>query len=196
MPSIFQRFARWLLGKSAPRALAGTQWFGPKAIDAYRRRRPPTAAELLNELKNTAWTCASINAAVCASFPPRLYVATRHGQPTPKCLTKTLLGPVERRLREAPHLALHTRGIDQIQEVTDHPLLTLLQQVNPVHNAFDLWELTTLYQEVHGASYWYLELDPALGIPRAIWILPGQNVTLRREPGSQRLVDFYVYRTG
>jgi HK97 family phage portal protein len=61
---------------------------------------------------------------------------------------------------------------------------------------FDLWELTTLYQEVHGSAYWYLDLDPALGIPRGVWILPSQNVTLRREPNSPRLVDSYLYRTG
>ena len=46
----------------------------------------------------------------------------------------------------------------------DHPLLTLLAQVNPIHNSFDLWELTTLYQEVHGSAYWFIERD-VLGIP-------------------------------
>ena len=33
-----------------------------------------------------------------------------------------------------------------------------------MHNSFDLWELTTLYQEVHGSAYWYVSLGP-LGIP-------------------------------
>ena len=68
-----------------PAVLAGTQWSGTSLLDAYRRNRNPTPNELLAELKNTAWTCASINAAVCASFPPRLYVITDHGQPQPKC---------------------------------------------------------------------------------------------------------------
>jgi HK97 family phage portal protein len=36
----------------------------------------------------------------------------------------------------------------------------------------------------------------ALGVPREIWILPAQNVTPRRDPGSSRLVDAYEYRTG
>jgi hypothetical protein len=57
--------------------------------------------------------------------------------------------------------------VDRIEEVTDHPLLTLLAHVNPVHNAFDLWELTTLYQEVQGCAYWYFDRGP-LGIPDAI----------------------------
>src|SRR5438045_23093 len=74
-----------------------------------------------------------------------------------------------------------------------HPLLTLLDQVNPIHNRFDLWELTTLYQEVHGSAYWYLPVG-TLGIPEEIWILPAQNVTPRREPGSPNVVDFYEYK--
>src|SRR5205823_5546898 len=125
----------------------------------------------------------------------RLFVATRRGQAAPKCLTKALARTEERRLREAPHLALHTRGVERLEEVTEHPLLTLLQQVNPVHNAFDLWELTTLYQEVHGAAYWYFDVGP-LGTPRAVWVLPAQNVTPSRGPDSPNLVDCYLYRTG
>src|ERR671933_628540 len=75
-----------------------------------------------------------------------------------------------------PHLA----KAQKLEEVLDHPLLTLLRQVNPVHNAFDLWELTQLYLEVHGRAFWYLALDPVLHVPREIWVLPAQNVTPRR----------------
>ena len=189
------RLSNWLRPKSMPAVLAGSQWSGTSFIDAYRRNRNPTPNEILAELKNTAWTCASINAAVCASFPPKLYVTTRPDQPRPKCLTKSLPAAAERRLRSAPHLSARTKSAEHIEEVTDHPLLDLLVQVNPVMNAFDLWELTTLYQEVHGAAYWLLDLGP-LGAPQRIWILPSQNVTPRREPDSPNLVDFYLYRTG
>src|SRR2546421_505986 len=77
-----------------------------------------------------------------------------------------------------------------VAEVTEHPLLTLLEQVNPVHNSFDLWELTTLYQETFGSAYWLLDLDP-LGVPRSVWPLPSQNVTPARAPESPNLVDAY-----
>jgi HK97 family phage portal protein len=189
------RLAGWLRPKNLPPALTGAQWSGTSFVDAYRRNRNPTPNELLAELKNTAWACASINAAVCASFPPRLFVTTRTGEPRPRCLTRALPRRTDRTLRACPHLQPRTKGADRIEEVTDHPLLTLLAQVNPVHNAFDLWELTTLYQEVHGGAYWYLDRGP-LGTPQAIWILPSQNVTPRREPDSRNLVDYYLYRTG
>jgi HK97 family phage portal protein len=164
-------------------------------VDAYKRNRIPTPNELMAELKNTAWACASINAAVCASNPPMLFVATSAGQAEPKCLTKALTKRQEHALRSNKRLPVKWRKALHLREVLDHPLLTLLDQVNPVHNSFDLWELTTLYQEVHGSAYWYLDIGP-VGIPQAIWILPTQNVTPKRAPDSRNIVDYYSYRTG
>jgi HK97 family phage portal protein len=60
----------------------------------------------------------------------------------------------------------------------------------------DLWDMTTLYQEVLGQAYWYVELDEVLHVPQAIWILPAQNVTPRRDPHSPNLVDYYEYKSG
>jgi HK97 family phage portal protein len=179
---------------AAPPALAGGQWAGAPFADSYRRTRAPNATELAEQLKNTAWTCASINASVCATFPPRLYVATEADQPAPKCRTKALARAAETRLRSAALPPRFTKA-HQIREVTDHPLLALLAQVNPVHNAFDLWELTDLSLEVHGKAFWKLDFD-ALGTPEAVWPLPAQNVTPRRHPDSPNLIDSFEYRTG
>jgi HK97 family phage portal protein len=194
MKPLWQRLVRWLLGKSVPPALTGNQWYGPSAIDSYRRQRAPTASELQAELKNTAWTCASINAAVCASFPPRLFVTTGTSDARPRCHTRALAPETLAWVRSAPHLAGHTHKAAIIEEVLDHPLLTLFKSVNGVHNSFDLWELTELYLEVHGSAYWLLDLERALGVPANIWILPSQNVTPRRRPDSPNLIDVYEYR--
>jgi hypothetical protein len=188
LANALETLVRLLRPKAVPSALRGGQWTGTSFTDAYKRERQPTPNELLAELKNTAWACASINAAVCASHPPLLYVATHDGQPEPKCLTKALAAPAEHALRANPRLAVKVRHAPRLAQVLDHPLLSLLQQVNPVHNSFDLWELTTLYQEVHGCAYWYLDIGP-LGVPTAIWVLPAQNVTPVRLPDSPNLVD-------
>jgi HK97 family phage portal protein len=195
LAATLENLSRWLRPKAVPAALRGRQWTGTSYVDAYRRERQPSPNELLAELKNTAWACASINAAVCASHPPQLFVATQVGQAAPKCLTKALLAKDEHVLRADPRLAGKFRHAARIEQVLDHPLLTLLQRVNPVHNSFDLWELTTLYQEVHGSAYWYLDIGP-LGIPEAIWVLPAQNVTPLHRPDSPHLVDSYRYRSG
>src|SRR5438445_3738052 len=182
--------------KSAPAALTGNQWSGTSFIDSFKRERSPTANELMAELKNTAFTCATMNAAVCAARPPKLFVATNpKTQMQARCFTKPIDARTEKRLRGSPILPPHITNASGLEEVLTHPLLTLLRQVNPVHNSFDLWELTTLYQEVHGCAYWYLDIGP-LGIPQAIWILPSQNVTPERAKDSPRPVDFYQYRAG
>lgn len=71
---LFLRLGRWLRAKSAPASLTGNQWTGTSYVDSFKRNRNPTPNELMAELKATAWTCATINAAVCASYAPRLYV--------------------------------------------------------------------------------------------------------------------------
>jgi HK97 family phage portal protein len=195
LANTLDRTARWLRRKNNPASLAGSQWSGTGFVDAYKRNRNPTPNEILAELKNTAYTCASINAAVCAAFPPRLYVATHKDQPRPKCLTKALDRKAEERVRARPGLPARIKSARQIEEVLEHPLLSLLRQVNPVHNSFDLWELTTFYQEALGSAYWLLNFDP-LGVPVEIWILPAQNVRPKRDPNSPRLVDYYEYQVG
>ena len=99
------------------------------------------------------------------------------------------------RLKATPQLAGRIKSAQQIQEVLDHPLLTLLDTVNPIHNSFDLFELTQVYLEVHGKAFWFLNRN-ALGVPDEIWILPTQNVTPRQRPNSGNIVDFYEYRNG
>lgn len=192
---LLHRFALWLARKTHPAALAGSQWGGPSFTDAYRRNRNPTPTELLAELKSTAWTCASLNASVCAAYPPRLFLATDAGQPSSRWRTRSLEPRAEQRLRSLPHLPASAAKAARLEEVLDHPLLTLLARVNPQMNAFDLWELTTLYQEVQGSAYWALAFGP-FGVPEEIWVLPSQNVTPKREPDSRNLVDYYSYRSG
>lgn len=190
--------------KSAPSVLTGNQWSGTSFIDSYKRERQPSPNELMAELKNTAFTCATMNAAVCASYPPKLYVATDpRTQAEARCFRTSISPKVEQQIRSKRSLPSHITGAARLEQVLVHPLLDLLRSVNPVHNSFDLWELTTLYQEIHGCAYWYVHLG-ALGVPEEIWILPAQNVTPKRAPGvrgqlggeSGRIVDFYEYRIG
>jgi HK97 family phage portal protein len=194
MRSLLKRLAGWLVRKTAPAAVRFSGSDRPGFVDAFRRLRNPSAFDLLGELKNTAYACATLNAGVCASFPPRLYVSTRPGQAAARCQTRALSAGERRGLADRPELAPLLRSAERVEEVVDHPLLTLLRAVNPTHNAHDLWELTTLYQEVHGSAYWQLGFGP-LGVPDAIWVLPAQHVRAVRAENSTELVDWYEVRT-
>src|SRR5262245_29103876 len=103
LASALTRLAGWLAPAALrPRHLAGWQPLPGRAV-------APGPADLLAELKSTAWTCASLNASACASFPPRLYVVTRPGQSAPRCLTRSLDGHERTRLRGLAHLSGQTR---------------------------------------------------------------------------------------
>lgn len=190
MKQLLHRLARWLARKTAPAPVRLTGGAVSPFIDAYQRLRNPSSLELMGELKNTAYACANLNAAVCASYPPRLYVRTRPGDAEPRCLSRAVVAGERKSLLQRAGLT----GAERIEEVLDHPLRTLLRAVNPTHNAHDLWELTTLYQEVQGSAYWLLSFD-ALGTPNAVWVLPSQHVRPVRDEGSRALVDAYEVRT-
>ena len=185
--------ARWFRTRALPPGVIGASP-GPTFLDNFRQHRTPTPEELIAQLKNTAWTCASINASACASFPPRLYVTTSPRQPAARCLRRSLPACEELKLKSSAHLARYTTAAAHIEEVVEHPLLDLLRKINDVHNAWDLWELTTLYQETVGSAYWLLVFD-GLGRPCEIWPLPAQHVRPCRERNSSRIVDYYEYRT-
>ena len=130
-------------------------------------------ADCLAELTHTAYACAAINAAVCASYPPRLFARGRAARK----LRARALGAEERR-----RLAMAPGG--EVREVMEHPLLDLLEEVNAEQDPQELWELTTLHQETVGSAYWSLEFGGD-GLPRAIWTLPAHRVrAVRRDDGA------------
>jgi hypothetical protein len=148
LANTFHRLGNWLQPKAVPQAPTEQQWSGTQYVDAYKRNRQPTPNELKAELKNTAWACISLNSAVCANHPPQHCVLTDTGDARAKCKTKALTAKAEDKLRRARNLPPRITKAATIEQVIEHPLNTLLANCNPVHNAFDLWELTTLYQEV------------------------------------------------
>ncbi len=125
MIGLLRRLAAWLAPAPPPPL---------SSVTAPPLSRPPTPADLLAELRDTAWTCATINAATCAAHPPRLFAVTRPGQAPPRAATRALAHLDARRLaRSGGPGDISPPG--RVEEVTDHPLLTLLRQVNPTHNA-------------------------------------------------------------
>lgn len=176
--NLVKRLKRWWQRSATSHDDAG---WAPMSM--ARRPRQPSPYELLAELKSTAWACATINASVCASLPPRLYVTIEQDRPRPRCLTRAVDARTERGLAAARN---PRRRECRIEEVVDHPFLDLLR--------FDLLEITQLALEVHGCAYWLLDVDPMGGEVRGLWPLPTHLVTPRREPNSPRIVDAFEYR--
>ena len=70
MRSFFHRLARWLARKTAPATVRDGSPERPSFVDAYRRLRTPSGHDLLAELKNTAYACATLNATLSYGVPP------------------------------------------------------------------------------------------------------------------------------
>ncbi len=143
-------------------ALFGTPRGGTKTL---------SEVEAIKTFRNFVFTCAGRNGASVASVPLRLYakgsVSTRD-----KAFYKSRSVPHAQHkhmLKQRPAL-----GDEVIVELTNHPVLDVLRLANPRTVGFALRELTTIYQELTGNAYWYLEPhgDAARGAqPKAIWNL-------------------------
>jgi len=141
------------------------------------------------------YVCASKNAVSSASIPLRLYV----GKPTSNSIkshpTKKITKRKEAFLRDNPTLSSlpQVRKAAEIEEIVDHPLITLMRNVNNFMNYFSLFELTNLYQELCGNAYWYI-IEDRLGVPREIWPMPPQNVRIL--PDKAKFIKGYRFQNG
>jgi len=129
------------------------------------------------------YIASMLNAKSCASVPLRLYVSKSEKGKAMKWVGTTEAVPT----RAVSRARLKEFGADkslqrwmtkavEVEEVTEHPFLDLMQSVNPFSNLSDLMELTTLFMDLTGSAYWYL-IKNNLAVPSQIWIIPANYVT-------------------
>lgn len=80
-----------------------------------------------------------------------------------------------------------------LDEVTDHPLLTLLETVNPFMSGCDLIEATLTYEELSGNAYWLLDMFVG-GKPTEVYPLNPHKVKII--PSTKEYVAGYKYSIG
>lgn len=155
--------------------------------DVWKTRRASTPANLIRAYKEQVFTCANINAQAVASASYHLYTVGKTGTNTKSVSQEQL-----RFLKDCKFLAPMFQGSNLV-EITNHPLLDLLRSVNDAIDGFELFELTDLYQEMIGVSYWYI--PPNTKFPEQIWILPSHQVMPVQDPTTGKIVR-YEYNIG
>jgi HK97 family phage portal protein len=165
----------------------------PAYVDQWRVVPQPTPYELVNNFKGLIYVCASLNASTLAAVPLKLYVTTSKGQASPKCATKRISAKTAKNLVTKGWASNRVSKAMEIDEVTDYPILTLLEQVNVELDGYNLMEFTALYQEMTGVAYWWLEPDGMGGVSN-IWILQSQDITIQRDAAGN--VVAYIYGPG
>lgn len=61
---------------------------------------------------------------------------------------------------------------DELEAITDHPLLDLLANANVYQTGQTMMRVTQLHIDLAGESFWLIEDDPVLKMPVAIWPIP------------------------
>jgi HK97 family phage portal protein len=185
--------------------LAGAMSF-PYAIplgaaysDMFRKDKAPSPRELIQQLVGTAYACATLNSDLVASTSIRMYVITRPGDPQPKSWLRPVRASRKAlaRFQSDPAFDGFVAGDTTVQEVTHHPLLSLLRNPQPDPNnpglsGYDFRWMTQLYLESVGRAYWLVERD-GLGMPAKLWLLRSHLVREVHDPTGQQILQCYQY---
>ena len=150
----------------------------------------------IQQYKSWAYIAANKNASAIAGTPLRLFASKSKRETYPKIARYQHLNPtMKKAVRKEGMLQKvgHVMSAEDIVEITEHPFLDLIKNVNPENNQFDFLEETILWLDLTGNCYWNLiPGEGALtGIPQQLWILPSNR--MRVVPGKMRLVDAFAY---
>ena len=162
--------------------------------DHYKTQYYPDTSKLIENYKRTAFACANINANGCASKEIKLFVKTKDTDP----ITVLHTEPVEDSKQVFLRDEFEILDNEVIEEVIEHPVLTLLREVNdqPFLHQYSLKALTFLFMDICSSAYWLIVKDAILNRPVGIWLLPSQYVFPKKESNSGKIIDYYEFVNG
>lgn len=156
-----------------------------------QQQLPPFSNTVAIELaKSWCWIAGNMNANVIASTPLRLFSRRTTGMGMPKLAAYKRLNK-----REESELAeVYAESDDtDIVEITEHPFLDLMKNVNRFRNQFDFIQESVLFELFTGNAYWLVERGQGLqaGIPTELWCLPADKMTI--VPDENTFIKGYLY---
>ena len=165
-------------------------------IGALAGGRPRTKRDFIREFQGWVYIATKLNAVSVASVPLRLYVAKEtKGRKFKTISTRAVDKKRLNYMESNAGLSRYFRKSEEIEEVTDHAFLDLLQSVNPYQNKRDLMEMTSLFLDLTGEAYWFLMPDN-LAVPEQIYVIPSQFINPKFGSSIDNLIEGYVYKSG
>lgn len=171
-------------------------------VDIFGKTPAPAPWALMRENLGTAYACVTLNGDLVAKTPLRLYVKTRNGERKSLFSSNGRTKAISRHRMDRMTKALSMRDATDVEEVTSHPVLDLLQQPLKVDDnsvgmdEYGLISLTQYCQEIAGRAYWYVE-PGRFKLPKALWLLAPHFTT--EWPGfgpGDPIIDHYEYNAG
>ena len=150
---------------------------------------PPVSKDaLLSAYQSWVYVFASKNATSIANVPLNVYVSKNSKNAinySSKIIHKKHLSHLK-----TPTISRLVNKARQVEEIYEHPLITLLEKPNPVYTGFELKYLTVLHLELTGDSFWYIVRD-AFNRPKEIW--PLNPAKIKIIPSKKNFIAGYIY---
>jgi HK97 family phage portal protein len=102
---------------------------------------------------------------------------------------------VQRALPEARLTVRKRMASGQAQELTDHPMLALLQRPNPFYGDLVLWAATILSWFIAGNAYWIIVRN-GTGRPAELWWVPWWMMEPKASEDGSDFLSHYLYKPG
>ncbi len=192
-------YLRGLKGANAPLG-DPTAWntgrYWGEGLTTLGSKKPLSKAEMVEQLTSWVYICAKTNSDAISAVPLGLYVESAPaGKRYETITTKAVSKPVAKYLRSQASLKPWLVKGEDVDEVTSHPFLDLMKNVNPFMNGSDLREITSLYMDLTGEAYWYV-LRNKIGVPVELWPIPSQYMTPIPGTSLRDFIKGYEYERG
>lgn len=170
---------------------------GPTYLDAFQAKRAPAGWELVEQYKSLIFACVQINALGVSRVPLRLMTDRtkgRGGKPSEVSKPRSIRRGQYSHLCRSGYLARTTATYQDVQEITEHPLLACLDQPDPdgYFSRQDLIGLMSAYCDVVGVGYCKIDSPWPSMPPRYLWPMQAQYVQDLKRPGDPR-IERYSY---
>ena len=158
--------------------------------------KPRTKTDFVRQFQGWVYIATKLNGQSLASVPLRLYVAKQQKSKKFKTITTKAVSKERLKyLQSNSGIDRYLTKSEEIEEVTDHSFLDLMDNVNPNQNKRDLMEMTTMFLDLTGEAYWLLIPD-RLGVPKEIYVIPAQFINPKFGKTLDNLIEGYVYERG
>ena len=165
-------------------------WFS----DRDRTRRSPSPPEIAESFRSIVFICARFNFNAFSSKTLRLYVTTKRGERRSRLLDHQSDGVdifQTRYLKRLSELHPYTKGVQLLEEVTDHPLLEVVKNPNARWDHIRTMCYVSLCLDLFGRAHWWMESFDGIR-PRNVWPLLSQYM-FPHQGGKYELVDYFTY---
>lgn len=205
-PERYQPGSREKPGPTPPGNFSfGTTWLGgPLYTDPFQNKRAPSPWQLVENYNSLVYAMVARNANAVARIPLRLYAdgsRAQGGKPRSACDPIKVSRHIGTRLARAG--VVSPGAVDQVYEIRNHQLITLLDRPDP-YGYFTRKKLLRVLcagMDVVGSSFWvpdgngwnWKQPEKRSSMPpEFLWNIYSQYVTPIRYPG-QPLIDYFQY---